>query len=90
MIGQAESIDFLDFPASVASSCAPSAGPPGAGDDCTARAVQQAQHAPQTIEGEIARLTWSVLDGGATLADRRRLAELVNAQHSQRRQYKSK
>lgn len=37
------------------------------------------------IEQEIARLTWIVLDGGATLSDRQRLAELVNAQHAQRR-----
>lgn len=39
------------------------------------------------IEQEIARLTWVVLDGGATLADRQRLAELVNAQHSQRHRF---
>lgn len=39
------------------------------------------------IEQEITRLTWAVLDGGATLADRQRLAELVNAQHSQRRRF---
>lgn len=39
------------------------------------------------IEQEITRLTWVVLDGGATLADRQRLAELVNAQHSQRRRF---
>lgn len=40
---------------------------------------------PRSIEQEIMKLTWAVLDGGATLADRQRLAELVNAQHSQRR-----
>lgn len=39
------------------------------------------------IEQEITRLTWAVLDGGATLSDRQRLAELVNAQHSQRRRF---
>ncbi len=39
------------------------------------------------IEQEITRLTWAVLDGGATLADRQKLAELVNAQHSQRRRF---
>ncbi|MBL9163587.1 MAG: hypothetical protein JNL18_12710 [Planctomycetaceae bacterium] len=39
------------------------------------------------IEQEIARLTWAVLDGGATLTDRQRLAELVNAQHQQRRRF---
>ena len=39
------------------------------------------------IEQEITRLTWAVLDGGATLTDRQKLAELVNAQHSQRRRF---
>lgn len=42
---------------------------------------------PRSIEQEITQLTWAVLDGGATLADRQRLAELVNAQHSQRRRF---
>lgn len=42
---------------------------------------------PRTIEQQITELTWAVLDGGATLADRQRLAELVNAQHSQRRRF---
>ena len=36
------------------------------------------------IEQEIARLTWLVLDGAATPADRRRLAELVTLQHARR------
>jgi hypothetical protein len=36
-------------------------------------------------EREIARLTWAVLDGSATLADRQRLGELVRAQHAARR-----
>jgi hypothetical protein len=36
-------------------------------------------------EREIARLTWAVLDGSASLADRQRLGELVNAQHAARR-----
>jgi hypothetical protein len=57
--------------------------------------VSQAEGRSQTetradarlIEQEITRLTWAVLDGGATLADRQRLAELVNAQHSQRRRF---
>jgi hypothetical protein len=40
---------------------------------------------PETAEQEIARLTWTVLDGSASLTDRQRLAELVNAQHSRRR-----
>ena len=55
---------------------------------------QQASPAPvvspseaRLIEQEITRLTWAVLDGGATLADRQKLAELVNAQHSQRRRF---
>ena len=39
------------------------------------------------IEQEITRLTWAVLDGGATLAERQKLAELVNSQHSQRRRF---
>jgi hypothetical protein len=39
----------------------------------------------ESTEQEIARLTWSVLDGSASLSDRQRLAELVNAQHAVRR-----
>lgn len=39
---------------------------------------------PGESEQEIARLTWLVLDGAASPADRRRLAELVSAQHSRR------
>lgn len=35
-------------------------------------------------EQEIARLTWLVLDGKASTADRQRLAELVSAQHARR------
>lgn len=35
-------------------------------------------------EAEISRLTWAVLDGKATSAERVRLAELVNAQHVRR------
>jgi len=38
----------------------------------------------ETAEQEIARLTWTVLDGSASLTDRQRLAELVNAQHARR------
>lgn len=41
----------------------------------------------RSIEQEITQLTWAVLDGGATLADRQRLAELVNAQHAHRRRF---
>jgi hypothetical protein len=44
---------------------------------------------PETAEQEIARLTWTVLDGSASLTDRQRLAELVNAQHSRRRRVDS-
>jgi hypothetical protein len=39
----------------------------------------------ESAEQEITRLTWSVLDGSASLGDRQRLAELVNAQHAVRR-----
>jgi hypothetical protein len=39
----------------------------------------------ENAEQEIARLTWTVLDGSASLTDRQRLAELVNAQHARRR-----
>jgi hypothetical protein len=38
----------------------------------------------ETVEQEITRLTWAVLDGSASLHDRQRLAELVNAQHARR------
>lgn len=50
-----------------------------AATDKTVRADHEAMH-----EAEISRLTWAVLDGKATEAERRRLAELVNAQHEQR------
>lgn len=59
--------------------------------DSPAPVVSQSQSETRAdarlIEQEITRLTWAVLDGGATLADRQRLAELVNAQHSQRRRF---
>jgi hypothetical protein len=38
----------------------------------------------ETAEQEIARLTWAVLDDSASLKDRQRLAELVEAQHARR------
>jgi hypothetical protein len=41
----------------------------------------------ETAEQEITRLTWSVLDGSTTLADRQRLAELVKAQHARRHRF---
>jgi hypothetical protein len=41
--------------------------------------------AVETIEAEINRLTWSVLDGSATASDRSRLTELVRSQHLLRR-----
>jgi hypothetical protein len=37
-----------------------------------------------SIEREINRLTWLVLDGSATPSDRRRLADLVRSQHAVR------
>jgi hypothetical protein len=37
------------------------------------------------VEGEIARLTWAMLDGSASPHDRHRLAELVRSQHARRR-----
>jgi hypothetical protein len=40
---------------------------------------------PETIEAEISRLTWSVIDGRASQAERFRLADLVSAQHERRR-----
>ena len=39
------------------------------------------QLTPQMAEEEISRLTWAVLDGTATFAQRERLAELVSTQH---------
>jgi hypothetical protein len=57
---------------------------PPAGDDTV---VETRAAEARQIEQEIARLTWTVLDGGATLADRQRLAELVKAQHAQRRRF---
>jgi len=39
----------------------------------------------ESIEQEITRLTWAVLDGSAALVDRQRLAELVRHQHDMRR-----
>jgi hypothetical protein len=52
--------------------------------------ARQASQEPPTInhetaEQEITRLTWSVLDGSASLSDRQRLAALVNSQHAVRR-----
>ncbi len=38
----------------------------------------------ESLEREINRLTWSVLDGSATPGDRHRLAELVRTQHAHR------
>ena len=38
----------------------------------------------ESIEHEINRLTWSVLDGSASAGDRNRLADLVRSQHSLR------
>lgn len=38
-----------------------------------------------SIEAEINRLTWAVLDGSASANDRSRLTELVRSQHLLRR-----
>jgi hypothetical protein len=54
---------------------APAMTPPSAGEPL----------APESVEQEISRLTWAVLDRSASLADRQRLAELVNSQHARRR-----
>jgi hypothetical protein len=39
----------------------------------------------ESVEAEISRLTWAVIDGIATPADRERLSELVSEQHEFRR-----
>jgi hypothetical protein len=39
----------------------------------------------ESVETEISRLTWAVIDGIATPEDRERLAVLVNLQHEFRR-----
>jgi hypothetical protein len=38
----------------------------------------------ESVEYEINRLTWSVLDGSASPSDRNRLADLVRSQHASR------
>jgi hypothetical protein len=38
----------------------------------------------ESVENEINRLTWAVLDGSASPGDRNRLADLVRMQHSHR------
>ncbi len=38
----------------------------------------------ESIEGEISRLTWAVLDRSASPADHSRLRELVRSQHALR------
>jgi hypothetical protein len=38
----------------------------------------------ESVEREINRLTWSVLDGSASPNDRNRLADLVRTQHALR------
>ncbi len=38
----------------------------------------------ESVENEISRLSWAVVDGRATAEQRERLAELVSAQHSRR------
>ena len=39
----------------------------------------------ESVEAEISRLTWAVIDGIASSADRERLSELVSVQHEFRR-----
>ncbi len=51
---------------------------PGNQDDTVASEFRRQQ------EAEITRLTWIVLDGTATQEQRRRLADLVSAQHRER------
>ncbi len=51
---------------------------PGNQDDTVASELRRRQ------EAEITRLTWIVLDGSATPEQRRRLADLVSAQHTER------
>jgi hypothetical protein len=41
--------------------------------------------ASESMESEISRLTWAVLDGSASEQQRGRLADLVGAQHQRRR-----
>jgi hypothetical protein len=60
------------------------AGPLGA---ASMSFVDQSPVQGPSPEQEINRLTWSVLDGSATLADRQRLAELVRVQHAVRRRF---
>jgi hypothetical protein len=47
-------------------------------------AAMLAGPAAESIELEINRLTWSVLDGSASAGDCNRLADLVRSQHSLR------
>jgi hypothetical protein len=48
-------------------------------------ALAPAGTACESIEAEINRLTWAVLDGSASPSDRGRLTELVRSQHLLRR-----
>ncbi len=58
---------------------------PGPVTASAAQLEQTLEAGHETAEQEITRLTWSVLDGSASLGDRQRLAALVNAQHAVRR-----
>jgi hypothetical protein len=49
------------------------------------QAKQSDLAATESIESEISRLTWAVLDGSASAEQRGRLAALVGAQHERRR-----
>jgi hypothetical protein len=50
-----------------------------------ARLPQDGLAASESRESEISRLTWAVLDGSASEEQRGRLADLVGAQHENRR-----
>ena len=50
-----------------------------------ARPPEDVLEASESIETEISRLTWAVLDGSASDEQRGRLADLVGAQHERRR-----
>lgn len=57
---------------------------PAASPVTLAVATQTMDSSLENIEGEIARLTWAVLDGSASPNDRNQLAELVRSQHALR------
>ena len=48
------------------------------------RMPSSASQSDESVESEISRLTWLVLDRTASPAEEKRLSELVNSQHSRR------